>query len=123
MIKAYTEYRNSGYEWLGEYPSHWKLIKAKYLFSQVSYRNHPNEELLSVYRDYGVISRYSRDDNYNRPALDLSNYKLVRKEYLVINKMKAWQGSMGISELEAVGFSELFYILLFVLPLLFFLCQ
>ena len=53
--------------------------------------------MLSVYRDYGVIPKSSRDDNFNRPSEDLSSYQLVRPSDLVINKMKAWQGSIAIS--------------------------
>ena len=59
--------------------------------------NHPDEELLSVYRDHGVVPTASRDDNFNKPSLDLSGYQLVRKGALVTNKMKAWQGSIAIS--------------------------
>lgn len=58
--------------------------------------------MLSVYRDYGVILKDSRDDNFNRPSDDLSNYKVVRPGRLVINKMKTWQGSLGISEFEGI---------------------
>lgn len=29
--KAYPEYRDSGVEWLGEVPSHWELIRIKYI--------------------------------------------------------------------------------------------
>lgn len=61
-----------------------------------------DEELLSVYRDYGVIRKSDRDDNFNRPADDLSTYQLVRPADLVINKMKAWQGSVAISALTGI---------------------
>lgn len=61
-------------------------------------QNHPHEEVLSVYREFGVIPKSSRDDNHNRTPEDLSAYQLVLQGDLVINKMKAWQGSMGVSE-------------------------
>lgn len=61
-------------------------------------QGHANEEVLSVYRDYGVIPKSSRDDNINRTPEDLSSYQLVLPGDVVINKMKAWQGSMGVSE-------------------------
>lgn len=53
--------------------------------------------VLSVYRDYGVVHKDSRTDNFNRTPPDLSKYQEVRPGDLVINKMKAWQGSLGIS--------------------------
>ena len=60
-------------------------------------QNHVTEEVLSVYRDYGVILKDSRTDNHNRTPADLSAYQLVMPGDLVMNKMKAWQGSLGVS--------------------------
>lgn len=61
-------------------------------------QNHVSENVLSVYRDYGVILKDSRNDNHNRTPADLSPYQLVMPADLVMNKMKAWQGSLGVSE-------------------------
>jgi type I restriction enzyme S subunit len=58
--------------------------------------------LLSVYRDYGVVPKSSRDDNYNKPSEDLSAYQLVEPGDLVINKMKAWQGSVAVSNYRGI---------------------
>jgi type I restriction enzyme S subunit len=58
--------------------------------------------VLSVYRDHGVIPKDSRTDNFNRTPENLSNYQLVRPGDLVVNRMKAWQGSLGISEHEGI---------------------
>ena len=58
--------------------------------------------MLSVYREFGVIERASRDDNANRVPDDLSKYQLVEIGDLVINKMKAWQGSLGVSDLRGI---------------------
>jgi type I restriction enzyme, S subunit len=97
-----VELKDSGVEWLGKIPKHWDVIRSKNLFENVSIKNRPNETLLSIYRDYGVIEKTSRDDNHNRASDDLSNYKFVKNGYLVINKMKAWQGSVAISTLEGI---------------------
>jgi type I restriction enzyme S subunit len=58
--------------------------------------------LLSVYRDLGVVPREGRDDNYNKPGEDLDTYKAVEPGDLVLNKMKTWQGSLGVSEHEGI---------------------
>jgi type I restriction enzyme S subunit len=58
--------------------------------------------VLSVYRDYGVVPKDSRDDNMNKTPEDLSAYQLVEPGDLVVNKMKAWQGSLGISAHEGI---------------------
>ncbi|MDM1340580.1 restriction endonuclease subunit S [Acinetobacter pseudolwoffii] len=101
-FKSYPSYKDSGVEWLGEVPEHWQQKPIWSLFSRIKRVNHPNEPLLSVYRDYGVILKDSRDDNHNRASEDLTPYQLVRPNDLVINKMKAWQGSIAISEYQGI---------------------
>ena len=61
-----------------------------------------NQQVLSVYREYGVIPKDSRDDNHNVTSEDVSKYKYVRPGSLVINKMKAWQGSLAVSDYEGI---------------------
>ena len=102
MYKRYNSYQDSVVAWLGEIPSHWDESTINALTRVVSRKNRPNEPLLSVYRDYGVILKSSRDDNYNRPGQDLSAYKYVKPTNLVLNKMKTWQGSLGVSEFHGI---------------------
>lgn len=94
----YPSYRDSGIDWLGEVPGHWTLKPLWTLFRRVKRTGYEDEQLLSVYRDHGVVPTASRDDNFNNPSDDLSGYQLVSPGDLVINKMKAWQGSVSISE-------------------------
>jgi len=42
------------------------------------------------------------DGNNNRVPDDLSNYKVVNKNQFVINKMKAWMGSYGVSRFDGI---------------------
>ena len=97
-----VEMKPSGVEWIGEIPAHWHTIRCTYLFELKHMKNTSGETNLSVYRDYGVIKRDSRDDNYNRISEDTSNYKLVEPGDFVLNKMKCWQGSLGISEYRGI---------------------
>ena len=100
--KRYNSYKDSGFVWIGEIPSHWEASTINALTKVVSRKNRPSEPLLSVYRDYGVILKSSRDDNYNKPGQDLNAYKFVKPTNLVLNKMKTWQGSLGVSELQGI---------------------
>ena len=97
-FKPYPAYRDSGLEWLGKIPCDWTLSPLWAMFRRVKRTDYPEEELLSVYRDYGVIPKASRDDNFNKPSEDLSTYQFVDRRDLVINKMKTWQGSIAVSE-------------------------
>ena len=55
-------------------------------------------------RDKGVIVRDLSDwsQNHNFIPDDLSNYKVVRNGQFAINKMKAWQGSYGVSDCDGI---------------------
>ena len=97
-----VEMKPSGVEWIGEIPKDWNTVRCTHLFEVKHIKNTSGEINLSVYRDYGVIKRDSRDDNYNRVSEDTSNYKLVEPGDFVFNKMKCWQGSLGISEYRGI---------------------
>jgi len=93
---------NSEIDWLGDMPSHWKVHRNKALFKNVSIKNHGDATVLSLYRELGVIPKDSRDDNHNVTSLDTDSYKYVEQGDLVINKMKAWSGSLGVSDYEGI---------------------
>jgi type I restriction enzyme, S subunit len=97
-----TLVKDTGVEWLTQVPRHWTSTKISRLFRQAKRLGFPDLTVLSVYRDYGVIERASRDDNVNRVPDDLEKYQLVEVGDLVINKMKAWQGSLGIARLRGI---------------------
>jgi len=88
---------DSGVEWRGIVPAHWQRARMKNHFKQVKRQGFDDLTVLSVYREFGVIEKASRSDNINKTPEDLSKYQLVEPNDLAINKMKAWQGSMGIS--------------------------
>ena len=94
--------KDSGVEWIGEIPSAWTTKRMCYVFKTISINNTSNELNLSVYRDYGVILTDSRDDNRNVISEDISNYKLVEVGDFVMNKMKCWMGSLGLSDYRGI---------------------
>lgn len=94
--------KDSGVEWIGEIPVDWDMKKVKSFLKEKSEKNHGDEEVLSLYRDYGVVPKNSRDDNHNVTSQDTSSYKFVKKDNVVINKMKAWQGSLAVSKYQGI---------------------
>ncbi len=101
-LKPYPEYKDTPTGWLGDMPTQWKGTSLRALTRVTNKRGQPNLQMLSVYREYGVIRRDSRDDNHNAKGEDLSAYKVVRPGDLVLNKMKTWQGSLGVSDYEGI---------------------
>lgn len=97
-----AEMKDSGIAWIGEIPKDWKVDKIKYHLKRNEPKNPGNAIVLSVYRDYGVVPKDSRDDNHNVTSEDTSKYKYVKKGQLVINKMKAWQGSLAVSDYDGI---------------------
>jgi len=77
-------------------------VPLKRLYRQSSLCEAPDSEVLSVYRDHGVIPKASRSDNFNKTPENLDRYLVVRLGDLVVNKMKAWQGSLGVSSYEGI---------------------
>ena len=94
--------KDSGIEWIGEIPEGWEVSQLKYATRWKSEKGCPNAPVLSLYRDFGVVPKDSRDDNHNVTSLDTSNYKVVDVGDLVINKMKAWQGTMAVSDYRGI---------------------
>jgi type I restriction enzyme S subunit len=104
-LKPYPEYKGSEQAWLGRVPRHWPVLPNRALFAEVKEREHPDEEMLSVTITQGVIRQKSllagtsKKDSSN---LDKSAYKLVCPRDIAYNKMRAWQGAIGASELRGI---------------------
>ena len=103
-LKPYPAMKDSGVEWLGEVPEHWEVRHLRTVLRNVTKRNRPDLQLLSVVREKGVIVRdvSNQDENHNFIPDDLTNYKVVREGQFAMNKMKAWQGSYGVSRYDGI---------------------
>lgn len=102
IIRPETEMKESGASWMGKVPCRWSISKFKWYLRRTDPRNPGSKQVLSLYREYGVIPKDSRDDNHNATSEDTSKYKYVRVGDFVVNKMKAWQGSVAVSEYEGI---------------------
>jgi len=104
-LKPYEEYKETGLPWLGKVPGHWEVLPNRALFSEVKDRDHPDEEMLSVTITKGIVKQKallessSKKDGSNQ---DKSAYKLVQPCDIAYNKMRAWQGAIGVSTLRGI---------------------
>ncbi len=92
-------FKDSGIEWLGEIPQDWEIKPLKAVFNQ---RNEQNTNLklctiLSLIKDIGVVPYEEKGNIGNKSKEDLKNYKIARINDLVLNKMNAAIGSLGVS--------------------------
>ncbi|ELJ8514559.1 restriction endonuclease subunit S [Vibrio cholerae] len=101
---GYHSYKNSGFAWIGEVPKHWDVTCLGVCLRAYSEKNRPDLPLLSITRELGVIERDIEDQesNHNFIPDDLSGYKVLKKGQFGMNKMKAWQGSYGVSKFTGI---------------------
>jgi type I restriction enzyme S subunit len=95
--------KDSGVEWLGEVPKHWEVLATKRLFKLVCVpapKSH-DYELLSIYTAIGVRPRKELEQKGNK-ATSTDGYWMVNKGDLIVNKLLAWMGAIGISEYDGV---------------------
>ena len=100
--RPYSSYKDSGIPWLGKIPDHWHVRRNKLQFLEMDERAGSNEGLLlSLTRSSGLIpqsvasSRLAASD-------DRSNYRVCRKDDLVMNRMQAWSGMFAASDYSGV---------------------
>lgn len=98
----YDRYKNSGIEWLGEVPEHWDVRRNLGVFDERKECNQPEEELLSVTVSRGIIRQSEITSKKDSSNDDKSKYKVVRVGDLAYNKMRAWQGALGISAFNGI---------------------
>lgn len=92
---------------LEKIPEDWEIIRNKNLFfERTEYSNSGQERLLSVSKHYGVkpSDELSEGEQYAtiKPAEDLTGYKIVKTDDLVMNIMRARNGSYGISRHDGI---------------------
>lgn len=100
-IRTDVEFVDSGRAWLGPVPSHWRIAPIWSMFRRVKDVGHPAEPMVSVFRDHGVVLKDAHD-NLNKTAENRGIYQLVHPGWLLTNRMKAWQGSVGISGVRGI---------------------
>ncbi|UDN34903.1 restriction endonuclease subunit S [Proteus sp. NMG38-2] len=101
--ETYDSYKNAEGEWSEAIPSEWQEKRVKDLFRLVTDAAPADNdyELLSLYAGIGVKPRKDLEARGNK-ASSTDGYWIVRKNDIVVNKLLAWMGSVGLSEYEGV---------------------
>ena len=102
----------SGIEWLGDVPEHWEVKRLGNLLQERGEINADGhiEEVLSVLRNRGVIPYADKGNIGNKKSEDITRYKIVRPDDIVINCMNVIIGSVGLSTYTGC-LSPVYYVL------------
>ena len=105
-----AKFKNSGVEWLGEIPSHWKNIKTTHIFNRIGSGTTPTSTNTKYYDgeinwlqtgDLADDIIYKTSKKITHKALkDFSTLKIYPKNSLVIAMYGATIGKVGILDIE-----------------------
>ncbi len=111
-LKPYPAYKDSGVPWLGKVPKHWEVRRLGALVRERSETNDNNTvtEVLSVMRERGVILYAEKGNVGNKKSEDITRYKIVRPDDIVVNCMNVIIGSVGLSRYTGC-LSPVYYVL------------
>ena len=92
--------KDSGVDWIGEIPEHWEVKRLKYVLEESSERSKTGEEpLFMVSQVHGLVVRADYHDKSEVAASNIDN-KIVHKNDLVFNKLKAHLGVFFKSNID-----------------------
>lgn len=101
-LDASAPQRPSGIDWLGDVPTHWQVRRIATLFSQRDERSEPDLPLLEVSINAGVVVREFSSDKIEGTAADFNTYKVARQGDIAFNKMRMWQGAVGVAPVDGL---------------------
>ena len=95
--------KDSDYEWNHKIPTSWKETRVKNIFKLVTdlAPNDNNFELLSLFASIGVKPRKDMEQRGNK-SVTTDGYWMVKKGDIIVNKLLAWMGSIGLSDYDGV---------------------
>lgn len=94
--------RPSGIDWLGDIPAHWEVRRLATLFTEKDERNEPDLPLLEVSINTGVSVRQFSTKQIEGTAADFNTYKVARNGSIAFNKMRMWQGAVGVTPTDGL---------------------
>jgi len=99
--KALMQQLLTGKKRLPVFNGEWQHLKAGEIFKTVSIKNKPEEQLLSVTQDQGVLPRSLLERKVVMPAGSTSGYKLVVPGNFIIS-LRSFQGGLEYSEYQGL---------------------
>jgi len=85
-----------------EIPTHWEAVTNRGIFKEYNVRGMDHLQLLSVSQRDGVILQTEITTKKDTSNDNKTNYKHVKNGDIVYNKMRMWQGAVGVSKYEGI---------------------
>lgn len=117
MLETYSQYKDSGVEWLGEIPEHWEIKKIKFIAriqNGKDYKLVESEEGYNVYGSGGVF-KYASQYLYDQPSVLLGRKGTIDKPLFVNERFWAVD-TMFYTEIGKHVNPKFFYYLCLQIP-------
>lgn len=93
-----VEKKDSGIEWVGLIPKHWKTIRGKYILKLLSKSVKEDDGVITCFRDGEVTLRSNRrEDGFTMSDKEIG-YQGIDVGDLVVHGMDGFAGAIGISD-------------------------
>ena len=100
--QPYPAYKDSGVEWLGRVPAHWKVVRNGQLFVQRNEKGFPELPILEVSLKTGVRIRDLENPDRKQMMSVRGEYKRAVKRDIAYNMMRMWQGAVGVVPIDGL---------------------
>ena len=97
--------KDSGIEWLPHVPQHWDVRRIASIYDESKETGRDDLPILLVSIHTGISDREIEDDERDRKVIrseDKTVYKVVHKNNLAYNMMRAWQGGFGAATVDGL---------------------
>lgn len=93
-----AELKDSRVQWIGMIPSHWKIIRGKYMLCYMQKPVHEDDGVITCFRDGEVTLRSNRrEDGFTVSDKEIG-YQGIDVGDLVVHGMDGFAGAIGISD-------------------------
>ena len=100
--RRFSAFKASGFDWLGEIPEHWQMVRNGRVFAQRNETGHPELPILEVSLRSGVRLREFGSSGRRQVMSDRSRYKRAAKGDVTYNMMRMRQGAVGVAPTDGL---------------------
>lgn len=100
-LYGYTNYSSINEPWFNKIPSHWNLVRTKFILQERTTKGFPDEPMLAATQTKGVVRKEDYDNRTVLALKDLHLLKLVKKDDFVIS-LRSFQGGIEFAREQGI---------------------